>query len=173
MNIVAFGASYSKHSINKQFAAFAGTLLGGELDVLDLNSFQLPLFTVDLEAEIGHPKEIYEFLQAIDKADILVISMGEHNGSYEAAFKNLMDWSSRVKGKFLENKNVLLLSTSTGARGGKTVLETALDRFPRHGATIIGHFSLPSFNDNFIEGTGIIEESLKLQFNELIRSLNL
>lgn len=172
MKVIAFGASYSKHSINRKFAAYAASLISEDFEVLDLNKYQLPLFTVDLEAEIGHPDTISEFLADIDRADLLVISMGEHNGSYQAAFKNLMDWTSRVKAKFFENKKILLLSTSTGGRGGKGVLEAALDRFPRHGATIIDHFSLPNFNDNFQEPVGIVEESLTLQFKELIRNLN-
>lgn len=172
MKVIAFGASYSKHSINRKFAAYAASLISDDIEVLDLNNYSLPIFTVDLEAEIGHPPIINTFLADIERADLLVISLSEHNGSYQAAFKNLMDWTSRVKGKFFESKKIFLLSTSTGGRGGKSVLETALDRFPRHGAIIIGHFSLPSFNDNFNEIDGIVEESLKLQFEELIRNLN-
>lgn len=173
MKIVAFGASYSKNSINRKFAKYVASLIDNNVEVLDLNDYQLPLFTVDLEVEIGHPKAITDFINDLDRANLLVISLGEHNGSYEAAFKNLMDWTSRVKPKFFENKNVLLLSTSPGQRGGKSVLETALDRFPRHGATIVGHFSLPNFNDNFNESHGIIEESLTLQLKELIQNLDL
>ena len=54
MKIMAFGASYSKQSINKQFAEFAASQFNdATIEVLDLNQYQLPLFTVDIESELG------------------------------------------------------------------------------------------------------------------------
>lgn len=171
MKVIAFGASYSKTSINRRFARYAATQINQNAEVLDLNDYSLPLYTVDVEEVIGHPQIIHDFLAKINSAELLVISMGEHNGSYQAAFKNLMDWASRVKAKFFENKHILLLSTSPGGRGGKGALEAALDRFPRHGADILAHFSLPNFDSNFDDENGILDPVLKLEFTQLIASL--
>lgn len=172
MKIIAFGASYSRSSINKQFATYAAEQFKNEeVEVLDLNAFQLPLFTVDIEAELGHPQAAKDFVITLDSADLLIISLGEHNGSYEAAFKNLFDWASRVKLHLFNNKKILLLSTATGARGGKSVMEAAMSRFPRHGGEIIAQFSLPNFGQNFSKEKGITNDELKADFSNEIQKV--
>jgi chromate reductase, NAD(P)H dehydrogenase (quinone) len=80
---------------------------------------------------------------------LIIISFAEYNGSYTAAFKNIFDWISRINNKTFQNKKMILMATSPGGRGGKTVLENALNRFPHHGADIVGNFHLPSFQQNF------------------------
>ncbi len=126
----------------------------------------MPLFSVDLEIEIGQHEVAKAFLAAIATADVLVISMAEHNGNYSAAFKNFFDWSSRINGKVFQDKPMLLLATSPGARGGASVLEIAKIAFPRYGATVKATFSLPSFDANFDTQKGIItngEYDIKLK----------
>ena len=147
--ILAFGGSNSKKSINKKFAAFvAGLFIDSEVTLLDLNDFEMPLFSVDREADF--PKLALRFAELIDSSDLIVMSLAENNGSYSVAFKNVFDWVSRIPNRrFFNNKNVLLLTTSPGGRGGSTVLETALKRFPFDGAKILGSVSLPNFNQNF------------------------
>ncbi len=173
MKILAFGASYSSTSINKQFASFAAKqFVGNEIEVLDLNYFDVPIFTVDREAKEGHPALVKEFVSKIEQADLVIISMAEHNGSYTAAFKNLFDWASRVKSKTFEAKKLFLLSTSDGSRGGASVLAAALERFPRHGAEILASFSLPNFSSNFDSENGIVDGELKSKFNENIIFIN-
>ncbi|MBP7965354.1 MAG: NAD(P)H-dependent oxidoreductase [Paludibacteraceae bacterium] len=169
MKIIAFGASSSKHSINKSFAEFtANQFSDATIEVLDLNNYQLPLFSVDIEAEIGSPDVVKSFLTKIEEADLLVISMAEHNGSYTVAFKNLFDWTSRLKMKLFEHKNIILLATSPGPRGAISVLEAAKNRFPIHGGTIIASFSLPSFDSNFDSQKGITDAALKQEFDAMI-----
>jgi chromate reductase, NAD(P)H dehydrogenase (quinone) len=169
MKIIAFGASYSKNSINKQFAAYAANQFNNaEIEVLDLNNYSVPLFTVDAETESGHPEAAKLFLEKLNEADLLIISMAEHNGSYTAAFKNLFDWTSRVKLKMFENKKMLLLSTAPGVRGGLGVIESAKSRFPIHGADIIDTFSLPHFKDNFNSENGIVNDELNTKFEAMI-----
>lgn len=150
MKIIAFGASSSKKSINKNLATYAAQLFeNAELEVLDLNDFQMPLFSVDVEEEIGHHAVAQQFLDKIGEADILVVSMAEHNGNYSAAFKNIFDWCTRISAKVFQEKPMLLMATSPGARGGASVLEIAKKAFPFYGGNIKATFSLPSFNDNF------------------------
>lgn len=172
MKLIAFGASYSNDSINQKFATYAAKqFAGADIEILDLRNYWLPLYTTDVETEIGHPEEVTHFLAKLEQADLIVISLAEYNGSYATAFKNLFDWASRVKMNFFEGKELLLLSTSPGPRGGLTVLQTAKERFPFHGATIAGTFSLPNFYDNFSEETGILNEEVKGKFNDVIGTL--
>jgi chromate reductase, NAD(P)H dehydrogenase (quinone) len=164
--ILAFGASASKNSINKALAHYtAKQFEGHELDLIDLLDFSVPLYTVDLEKEQGFPASVLQLKEKIDRAELIVISLAEHNGSYTAWFKNLFDWLSRLESKFLQDKKVFLLATSPGARGGQTVLDTAIERFPRHGAHILESFSLPNFNHNFTSENGIVHAELKDEFS--------
>lgn len=172
MKIVAFGASYSKQSINRQFAGFAAHQFNtAEIEVLDLNNYNPPLFTVDVEAEFGFADSVKSFLHKLEEADLLIISMAEHNGSYTAAFKNLFDWTSRLKAQLFEGKKMILLSTSPGKRGGMSVIEAAKIRFPIHGAEVIASFSLPSFQANFDAKKGITDETLNRLFKEMIATV--
>jgi len=167
-NILTIGGSSSKTSINKMLAEYAGSLLS-EVDLtnIDLNDYELPLFSVDLENEIGFAKGAVELNDVINKADGFVISLAEHNGAYSTAFKNAFDWLSRIEGKVWRNKPMLLLSTSPGERGGQSVLDIALSRFPYMGGNIIANMSFPSFNDNFKEGE-IVNIELKSQLKLLV-----
>lgn len=173
MKIIAFGASPSKNSINKKLATYAASLFANaEVEILDLNNFQMPLFTVDLEAEIGQHELAKAFLAKIQSADFLVVSLAENNGNYSAAFKNIFDWCSRIDVKIFQEKPMLLMATSPGGRGGASVLEIAKTAFPRYGADIKATFSLPSFNANFdIEKLEISNPELNNQLKEIIKDL--
>lgn len=157
--IIAFAGSNSKNSINKQLANYASSLVkNANIDVLDLNDFELPLYGIDLENEHGIPDNAQKFLKIIKESDGIVLSLAEHNGAYSTAFKNLFDWMSRIDGKLWSDKPMLLMATSPGARGGTTVLDIAKGRFPFMGGNIVSEFSLPSFNDHFSDGKLTNEE---------------
>ena len=165
MKIIVFGGSNSKNSINKKFAVYASTFFeGSDVEILDLNDYVLPLFSVDLEAEKGIHENAIKFYDKIQSADLIIMSLAENNGSYTAAFKNLLDWMSRHEGKVFGNRKVFLLSTSDGGRGGLGVMEAALSRLPRHGAEILAHYSFPTFQNNFTIEKGITNPDLMKAF---------
>lgn len=172
--IIAFGASSSKTSINKQLATFAANQFqNASVEILDLNDYEMSTYSVDKEKENGIPQLAQDFYTKLGTADLIVISFAEHNGAYSAAFKNIFDWTSRINAKTFQEKPVLLLSTSPGPRGGSSVLEIAKNRFPFQGAVVKGSFSLPSFNDNFDAEKGITNEYLKNQLLEIVNSIEL
>jgi len=150
MKIIAFAATSSRKSINKQLVSHAASLVkGAEVEVLDINDYEMPLFSEDREAELGKPQLAQDFLDKIASADALVIGFAEHNGSYTAAFKNLFDWSSRTLQKVYQNKPLVLLATSPGPGGAATVLAAAVGSAPFFDGNVKGHLSIPSFYDNF------------------------
>ena len=168
-NIITIGASSSKKSINKVLAEYAGNLVNNvQLTKVDLNDYEIPMFSIDIEEEQGFSEGLNEFNKVIESADGFIISFAEHNGAYSAAFKNAYDWLSRINGKVWRDKPMLLLATSPGPRGGQTVLEIAKGRFPYMGGNIIGDMSFPSFFDNFKEGE-IVDSDLKLNLSKLIQ----
>ena len=172
--IIAFGASSSKNSINKQLATYvAKQFKNSSIEVLDLNDYEMPIFSVDKETNTGIPQLAHDFYAKIGSADLLIISFAEHNGAYSTAFKNIFDWTSRINSKTFQEKPTLLLATSPGPRGGSSVLEIAENRFPFQGAIVKGSFSLPSFQENFDVEKGIINEDLKTQLTKIINSIEL
>ncbi|MEO6177715.1 MAG: NAD(P)H-dependent oxidoreductase [Flavobacterium circumlabens] len=172
MKIIAFGGSNSQHSINKHLATYAAGLFeNAQVEVLDLNDYAMPLFSVDLEKEIGQHEIAKAFLKKMEGADILVVSLAENNGNYSAAFKNIFDWSSRIVKDVFQQKPMLLLATSPGARGGASVLEIANNALPRYGAQIKATFSLPAFNANFnLEENKISNAELDKELRDTIKS---
>lgn len=172
MKIIALGASTSSKSINRQFATFAAQQLAPEPTILRLEDYALPVFSVDLEEELGIPPPAKDFLARLDQADLVVISFAEHNGSYAAAFKNLLDWASRSRPKTFLGTKMLLLATSPGSRGGATVLNAAIGTFPHLGANILGSFALPSFDQNFAPGEGILHPEHRAQFQRVLDTVH-
>ncbi len=167
MKILAFAGSSSSTSINKQLVTFVSQKFeNSEIEILDLNDYEMPIYSSDREKSGGLPKLAYDFAEKIDTSDFLLVSLAEHNGNYSAAFKNLMDWVSRIpERKIFGEKPMFLMATSPGKRGGASVLEIASKRFPFDGAQVLDTFSLPFFYEFFEAEKGIIddEKSKELQ----------
>jgi len=106
---------------------------------------------------------------------VKLISFAEHNGTYTAAFKNIMDWASRLEGKLWDGKPMLLLSTSPGGNGATTVLDAATKAFPYLGGDVVGAQSVPKFQENFSPSDGLnntaINEGLVNKVQALQRSI--
>lgn len=170
--IVAFGASSSQTSINRKLAHFAAQCVpNATINLLDLNDFEMPMYSTDREKE-GIPSNAHAFKKSLSDSDGIIISFAEHNGAYTTAFKNIFDWLSRLAKPIWCGKPMFLLSTSPGPRGAKTVLDLAHIRLSRENANI-PCFSLPSFNDNFTEDGGIVNDALLHTFKtELARFLS-
>jgi len=172
MRILAIGASSSSTSINRQFVSFAAHQFeGAEVIFPDLNDYEMPIYSSDREKESGVPTAAKNFKILIKQADLIMISFAEHNGSYSAAFKNIMDWMSRIQGDTWEGKPFFMMATSPGGRGGKTVLGAAVTAFKHMGAEVLGQFSLPSFYQNFKVGEGIINPELRVQFKDQLAAV--
>ena len=173
MKLLAFAASSSKNSINKQLVHFASSLLeGAETEILDLNDYDMPLFSIDRELELGQMPLAAKFLEKIGSSDALLVSFAEHNGSYTAAFKNLYDWCSRINSRVWQDKPMVMLSTSPGQRGGASVLASALGTAPFFGGEVKASLSIPAFNDNFDSASGeLTNVELKAKLEEALNAL--
>lgn len=170
MKIIAFSGSNSSTSINEKLVRFCLNYFPeAEINLLDLNDFEMPIFSIDRERNSGFPPETGEFIEQIAWADVIICSMAEHNGNFTVAFKNIVDWTSRVQLDFFQQKPMFLMSTSPGSYGGGNVMQLALKLFPKLGASEIVSFSLPKFNEKFSNEAGIIESELKTQFESKVK----
>lgn len=153
MKLLAFAASSSSNSINKQLVTYAASQVkhneGVVVDILDINDYEMPLFSQDKEATLGQPQQAKDFFAKLGQADAIIISFAEHNGSYTAAYKNLFDWTSRIDQKLFQNKPMILLATSPGPGGAASVLAAATGSAPYFAGEVKASLSIPSFFDNF------------------------
>lgn len=177
MKIIAFGASTSRKSINKQLATYAANLAteiqeNTVVEILDLNDFELPLFSQDKEAELGQPEAAKAFFNKLGESDAIIISFAEHNGSYSAAYKNLFDWTSRIDQKVFQNKSMLFLATSPGPGGASSVLAAASSSAFYFAGDVKASLSVPSFFDNFdVENTKLINDELQQKLTDAVKNL--
>lgn len=166
--ILAFAGSNNSKSINHQLVKFTASLITDhEVTVLDIRNWDIPVYSIDMDPD-QTPDKITELISLIKEHDGCIMSSPEHNGAPSAFLKNILDWLSRRQKKYFDNKKILLMSTSPGAKGGANHLKRLKDIFPYHGAEIVSSYSLPSFFDNYQEGRVIGE-----QLEELKRILDL
>ena len=154
MKVIAFGASSSRTSINKKLATYTANLAATtnsdiKVEILDLNDFELPIFSQDKEIEVGQPEAAKAFFDKLGESDAIIISFAEHNCSYTAAYKNLFDWASRINQKVFQSKPMLLLATSPGPGGAASVLAAAVGSAPYFAGDVKASLSIPSFFENF------------------------
>lgn len=173
MKVLAFAASSSQNSINKQLVNYtAKQIENAQVELLDINDYEMPLFSEDREKALGQPELAKAFYQKLGEAEMIVISFAEHNGSYTAAYKNLFDWTSRINMKVFQNKPVIMLATSPGPGGAGSVLASAVGSAHFFAADVKGSVSVPSFYDNFdVEKGELTNPSLVEKIQSVINQL--
>ena len=169
--ILAFAGSNSPTSINHQLILNVTRRIDEHpVEVLLLKEFEIPMFSILKEKE-GIPPDVKFLYERIVDFPALIISVNEYNANVSAFFKNIIDWLSRVDRKFLQEKKLLLMSTSPGKRGGASALEYCKNQLPRLGGEIIESFSLPQFYENFdSEKQAISNEVFELGVEEVVTS---
>lgn len=178
MKILSFAATNSRQSINKQLVTYATEILAeqlgpeAEIEIIDLNDYEMTIYSIDRENESGIPAEAHRFFNQVREADAILISFAEHNGSYSVAFKNIFDWASRIDMRVFDSKPMILLATSPGPGGGRNVLNTAAEALPHFGADVRGSYSLATFHDNFdVESGHPFNPEHRSELSELLDNL--
>ena len=173
MKVLAFAASNSRKSINKDLIRYASTRLpDNDVEIIDINDYEMPIYNSDLEEAHGIPEAASRFLDKISEADALLISYAEHNGSYTAAYKNLFDWASRKKREVYQDKPIIMLSTSPGAGGAKSVLSAATESAHFFAGEVMAALCIPEFYKNFERDKGVITNpDLREQLDTALSSL--
>ncbi|MEL7444744.1 MAG: NAD(P)H-dependent oxidoreductase [Pseudomonadota bacterium] len=171
--VLAFAASNSSKSINRQLVDYAASLIeDAATEFLDIHDFEMPLYRSDREETDGIPQLAHDFLARLAAVDAILVSFAEHNGAYPAAFKNLFDWCSRIQREVWQNKPVVMLATSPGAGGAARVLDFAVNAAPNFGGEVLGQLAVPKFNEVFDGETNrLADEELDAQLCELLARL--
>ena len=174
MKILAFGASNSENSINQHLATYTANLFdGADVETIQIDDYEMPIFSMKREKELGSPDLAKKFYQKIGEADLVIISFAEHNGTYTAAYKNLFDWTSRVNSKVFQDKDMILMSTSPGPGGAASVLASATQSAPYFAGNVKASISLPSFHSNFDMSTmEVTNEDVKQKVQLAVSSIS-
>jgi len=125
--ILAFAGSTRRDSFNKKLVEIASDgarSAGGEVTLIDLADFPMPLYDGDLERDSGLPEPARRLKALMIEHDGMLISAPEYNGSITAVLKNTIDWVSRRQdedepalGAF-RGKSAALVAASPGRLGG-------------------------------------------------------
>lgn len=167
--ILVLGTSLSSHSINYQLAQFAAKQLKQTYELIyqPLSDIATVTYNIDIEKTEGFPPVLTNWVANLKDIDGIILSTSEHNANITAAFKNLIDWASRINKDFLKDIKLLLLSTSPGGYGGQNARNNAEIMLPKFGGIIESKFSLPKFNEHF-QNNEIISSEYLDQLNEAI-----
>jgi NAD(P)H-dependent FMN reductase len=153
MKILAFAASNSRHSINRDLVEYAAAQMQSDIlpqaqvEFLDLNDFEMPIYSIDRETETGIPDAARVFFDKIGAADALLVSFAENNGSVTTAWKNIFDWMSRIEMKAWQGKPLVMLAATPGARAGAIVLDSQEMLAPHFGAVIRGKYGIGKWHE--------------------------
>ncbi len=175
MNILVFGASLRKDSFNRKLAFQAGELLkkekSAQVQFYDFKDFSMPPYDGDLEeASDTLPEGAIKFIQAIEKADALVISAPEYNGGISGVLKNAIDWASRADKNPLKGKRLLLLGASPGALGAVRGLWHTRVPFEALGCHVYPEmFGVPKAHEAFDSENRLKDEKTKNRLETLLK----
>jgi NAD(P)H-dependent FMN reductase len=128
--ILAFSGSTRRDSCNRKLlaAAVAATReAGGDVTLIDLADYPLPIYNGDLEAQDGLPDNAQKLKTLFISHQALLIASPEYNSSISPVLKNTIDWISREwQGESglvpYQNKTALILAASPGNLGGMRML---------------------------------------------------
>lgn len=125
--ILAFSGSLRADSFNQKIAtitAEAAREAGGEVTLISLRDFRMPLYDGDLEEAEGMPEAAAKLKALFAEHQGLIIASPEYNSMITAALKNAIDWISRATSEdeaplsVLKGKTAAILAASPGGYGG-------------------------------------------------------
>lgn len=124
--ILAFAGSLRKHSFNRRVlrAAIAGAeKAGAEVTFVDLRDYPMPVYNQDDQEAFGLDGNALKFQRLIYEHEGLLIASPEHNGSFPAALKNVIEWASRRNdsykgGRVFPGKVAAMMAASPNTFGG-------------------------------------------------------
>lgn len=151
--ILAFSGSARRDSLNRKFLAVAvqaAREAGGEVTLLDLNDYVLPLYHGDLEDAGGLPANATKLIELITQHHALLIASPEYNSMITPLLKNTVDWCTRGDDNPFTGKVAAVVSASPGALGGIRSLQMAQQLLLKLGCHVVpGQTMLPHADKAF------------------------
>jgi chromate reductase len=178
--ILAFAGSTRRESFNRRLiavAAKAAEEAGGEVTLVELVDYPLPLMNQDLEQEEGLPEAAKKLKALFLSHDALLISSPEYNSSITPLTKNVIDWVSRREPgeprlAAYQGKVAALLAASPGALGGLRGLVHLRSILGNIGVVVLpAQFALSQANEAFDADGSLKDEKQHEKVAGIARSL--
>ena len=150
--ILAFAGSLRHDSWNRKLlraAVDAARAAGGDVTLIELADYPLPLMDEDLEAREGLPDNAQRLKALFKDHDAFLIASPEYNSSIPPLLKNTLDWVSREwQGESglvpYRDKLAAIIAASPGQFGGMRMLPHLRQVLNTLGVLVLpGQFSLP------------------------------
>jgi NAD(P)H-dependent FMN reductase len=177
---LAFSGSLRHDSWNRKLirvAVDATRAAGGDVTLLDLADYPLPLMDEDLEAREGLPANALRLKALFKEHDAFLIASPEYNSSLPPLLKNTIDWVSREwQGESglvpYQGKVAALLAASPGALGGMRMLPHLRQVLNALGVLVLpGQFALPHADKAFDEEDGTLMLKSPARLHALVLEL--
>ncbi|MFO7541477.1 MAG: NAD(P)H-dependent oxidoreductase [Thiobacillus sp.] len=169
--ILAFSGSIRRDSWNRKLirsATDAAQAAGGDVTLIDLADYPLPLYNGDLEDKEGLPDNALRLKALFKTHDALLISSPEYNSSIPPLLKNTLDWVSREwQGESglvpYQGKVAAILGASPGSLGGMRMLPHLRQILNALGVLVLpGQFSLSHADEAFDPENGALKSPARL-----------
>jgi len=152
MNIVILSASVrqgrNSHRVALYFQNYIKEHNLATVDMVDLASFNFPVFEERLQYMTDPAANILEFRDRINQADGIVLVTPEYNGGYPTSLKNVVD----LLYKEWQRKPIALATVSAGPFGGAQVMTSLVFSLWKIGAWVIpAMFPVPQVQNNYDE----------------------
>jgi len=173
--ILAFSGSARRESLNRKLlnAVVAATRAeGGEVTLIDLNDFSLPLYHGDLEDTQGMPENANKLVKLITEHDGLLIASPEYNSQITPLLKNTIDWCTRADDNPFGDRVAAVVSASPGMLGGIRSMTMARQLLTHLGCHVVpAQCILPQADKAFDEQGALQEERHRKSAKSVAQSL--
>lgn len=168
--ILAFAGSTRKESFNKKLvkaAADCAREAGGEVTLVDLRDYPMPIYDGDLEEARGVPENAMKLNRLVSEHHGLLLACPEYNSSITVVLKNTIDWVSRPREKkpllaTFTGKVAALLSASPGELGGLRGLVHVRSILANIGVIVVpNQISVPKAFDAFADDGSLKDDKLQ------------
>jgi chromate reductase, NAD(P)H dehydrogenase (quinone) len=175
--ILAFAGSTRSASFNKRLVGYAAARArehGGDVTLIDLRDYPLPLYDGDLEEAEGPPANATVLYQMMVDHHAFLISSPEYNSSITGVLKNTIDWVSRPRPgepplRAFTGKVAALLSASPGALGGLRALVHVRSILENIGTLVIpNQVAVPKANEAFNDDRTLRDAKLAERVDKLV-----
>jgi NAD(P)H-dependent FMN reductase len=95
VTIIGISGSLRTKSYNTALLRAAAGMMPEGVELIVYSIADIPLYSQDVEDELGIPKAVAEMKEVIAEADGILIATPEYNNSMPGVLKNAVDWLSR------------------------------------------------------------------------------
>ncbi len=177
--ILVFAGSTRTGALSGKVAAVAAKALAladGDVTLISLGDYPLPIYNGDLEATEGVPRNATNLARLVAAHQGVFVATPEYNRSLPPLLKNTIDWISRVKaeGDTAYRRRVYTLAGSSDGRfgGARAVIDLRKVIAAGLGGIVLpDQFELSTAQHAFNEAGELTEESARRALDRVARAL--